>query len=602
MLTRRRAHVSARRNSLMIVLVGGLLATAASAWAAPGDGNPLGVPGFDNPKPTPPQAKSPAGSPGAVNPPPGNAGPGNPVPGSPPGGPTPGKDPIPGQPAPGQPAPTPDQAPPVEAPPPPAPLPPVPDAAAIGSSTKLLRQLFGQEIDAARNPTVKQEEAKKLLQQGIESKDDLAGKFVLLQAARDLAIGAADPTLALQVADELGRSFRIDALALKLDTMTQVSKTAIAPALSKQLADACGLVVDDAILADKYDIAKSVAVLGLAAAKKSRDAELIRQWTARAKDIDELMAAFDAVRDAAAALEAKPLDPAANSAVGRYRVLVKSDWDGGLAMLALGSDPALQALAAKELGDLQNVDDQLKLADGWWELAETQDPATKEKYESRAMAWYSRVLPNLQGLNKTRVEKRLADLNAKLYSKIAAALKAKRWTVAPPAGNMNNQRASGSLDVPDEPALVVGFDIGVLENNGNKSIRSIRPIFLTAHGDVNGPTRGDNRGPGQGADVQNVRAKEGFAVAGITVRAGNRIDGLSVTFMQIQGMGLNPRSAYTSDWYGNQAGSAEVRQGGSGQPVIGLATRTSNGGGGGPGGFGNRGGTTLEAIAIILTR
>ncbi len=50
---------------------------------------------------------------------------------------------------------------------------------------------------------------------------------------------------------------------------------------------------------------------------------------------DELLAAFDAVREAAGMLDAKLLDGGRDLVVGCYRVLLKSDWDGGLVMLAL---------------------------------------------------------------------------------------------------------------------------------------------------------------------------------------------------------------------------------------------------------------------------
>jgi hypothetical protein len=65
---------------------------------------------------------------------------------------------------------------------------------------------------------------------------------------------------------------------------------------------------------------------------------------------------------------------------------------------------------------MQKPDDaaaQLAAADAWWELAEKpQNKANRAQYASRAKAWYEQALPQLAGLNKTKAEKRLADIGA----------------------------------------------------------------------------------------------------------------------------------------------------------------------------------------------
>src|SRR5439155_13884056 len=124
-------------------------------------------------------------------------------------------------------------------------------------------------------------------------------------------------------------------------------------------------VADEAIAADNYELAKQAAALALAAAKKTRDPELNKQMIGRAKEVEAFEESYRGVKAAQAALDEKPLDPEANLAVGRYRVLVKNDWDRGVPMLALGSDPKLKELAVQELDASTSGDDQLKLADAW---------------------------------------------------------------------------------------------------------------------------------------------------------------------------------------------------------------------------------------------
>jgi len=454
-----------------------------------------------------------------------------------------------------------------------------PDDAAQANAAKLIHDLFGTQIDVAKTNIAKDELAKKLLQQGIDSKADPAGQFVLYKMARDLAVGVGDPAVALQSIDETARAFRIDTYPMRQETLAALAKTAINPIQSRALADAAWTALDDALAADNFDVAKLLATQGLAAAKRGKDVDMLRQWTARAKDIEELESAFDDVRAALTTIEQKPLDPAANSAVGHYRIFVKGDWDTGLPMIALGKDSPLQALAIVEMLPPAEPEGQLKLADAWWDLADSSaDAAEKDRLQGRALYWYGQSLPNLTGLPKAKVEKRLQDVTGKVFARVQAAVRGNKLQYTSTVGP---NRGVGFIDKPDEGALLVGFEIGFGGGNEGQYVRSIRPLFLGARGEIQGSTHGGGRG-----DVLTVRAREGFAIGGLTLKAPNRIEGLSVTFMQIQGIGLNTRNAYTSDWYGGHGGT-NIRLGGSGAPLVGIAGKADN---------------TLQELALMQTR
>jgi hypothetical protein len=454
-----------------------------------------------------------------------------------------------------------------------------PDEAAQNNAAKLIRDLFGNQIDAAKTNIAKDELAKKLLQQGIDSKADPAGQFVLYKMARDLAVAVGDPAVALQSVDETDRAFRIDSYTMRQETLAALAKTAINPIQSRALAEAAWTALDDALAADNFDIAKLLATQGLAAAKRGKDVEMNRQWTARAKDLEELAAEFDAVRPALTIIVQKPLDPTANAAVGRYRIFVKGDWDTGLPMIALGTESPLQALAVVEMSPPAEPEGQLKLADAWWELAEgSADAAEKDRLQGRALYWYGQALPNLNGLPKAKVEKRLQEVTAKIFPRVQVAVRGNRLQYTATAGQ---NRGGGFFDKPEEGALLVGFEICLAKGNEGQYVRSIRPLFLGAHREIQGMMHGDGRG-----DVLTVRAREGFAVGGMTIKVSNRIAGLSVTFMQIQGTGLNTRNTYSSDWYGGNAG-ANIRLGGSGAPMVGIAGKADN---------------TLQELELMQTR
>ncbi len=94
-------------------------------------------------------------------------------------------------------------------------------------------------------------------------------------------------------------------------------------------------------------------------------------------------------------------------------------------------------------------------------------------------------------------------------------------------------------------------------------------------------------GAGGPGNTITLKANEGFAVGGVTAKVSGRLEGLSITFMQIQGLTLNPRNVYNSPWAGGQSSGGEIRLGGSGSPVIGIAGRLTN---------------VVEAISLITLR
>ena len=128
---------------------------------------------------------------------------------------------------------------------------------------------------------------------------------------------------------------------------------------------------------------------------------------------------------------------------------------------------------------------------------------------------------------------------------------------------------SGSLEfeeVSPDGAVLAGFEVGLGSFANKPVIHSIRPVYRNSQGEVTGEPHG-TFDKGQIA----VKAKEGYAVAGITVKAGIGIDGMSVTFMRIKDdKTLDASDAYTSEWIGGKGGGRETLLAGTGTPVTGI--------------------------------
>jgi hypothetical protein len=162
-----------------------------------------------------------------------------------------------------------------------------------------------------------------------------------------------------------------------------------------------------AVARDDYDTAINLVEMAVNEARKARDTEHLKHVVGRSKEVEELSKAFREVKRAADKLEEDPTDPDANLAVGRYRCLVKGDWDNGLPMLALGSDAVLKDLAVTELGVVATEEQQAELADRWWELAKKEEGRHQRLIREHAASWYQNAIAGLKGLSKSRAESRI---------------------------------------------------------------------------------------------------------------------------------------------------------------------------------------------------
>jgi hypothetical protein len=134
-------------------------------------------------------------------------------------------------------------------------------------------------------------------------------------------------------------------------------------------------------------------------------------------------------------------------------------------------------------------------------------------------------------------------------------------------------------EVPAQGALLVGFDCGVGAFGNIETVYALRAIYRTAKGKVCLNDHGlfEDQPLGAGRVLRSkvlrrvrILARPGYAVGSITVRSGLNINGLSVTFMRIDGTRLNPQKCYESPWVGDRTGGGERFQAGYGAPVVGV--------------------------------
>jgi hypothetical protein len=134
-------------------------------------------------------------------------------------------------------------------------------------------------------------------------------------------------------------------------------------------------------------------------------------------------------------------------------------------------------------------------------------------------------------------------------------------------------------ELPDEGALLVGFDVALSKFVNSETVCALRPVYLTADGQASYGEHGSfSNQPASGKKGQKtrvtrtvqLRAPAGFAVAGVTIRTGLHINGLSLIYMRINGATLDPSQPYASEWVGDQTGGTETTISGEGAPVVGV--------------------------------
>jgi hypothetical protein len=71
-------------------------------------------------------------------------------------------------------------------------------------------------------------------------------------------------------------------------------------------------------------------------------------------------------------------------------------------------------------------------------------------------------------------------------------------------------------------------------------------------------------------------AMPGYGVGAIAVAGGGGLDSFKLTFMKIDGKGLDPNDTYSSEKIGGPGGGSPYVFGGDGTPIVGILGRVSD--------------------------
>lgn len=316
-------------------------------------------------------------------------------------------------------APAPASAPSATSPSPP-PEPPkrsaVPDASRVKEAEKAVKDVFKAEY--ARRAAADRATLAKLLLQSATSQSNPAERWVCLAQAQELAAQAGEWDVAWDAITQASIAFECDGLSMKIALLVQAAKAVKTPEDAARLVERHLRVVDEAIKGDYLDVAEKAAASAVQWSKKAANPAMGTQVAARAKEVADIKAAFDRSNRARETLAKNPQDPAASQEYGLYLCLAKGEWDLGLPLLAQGPEGPYRTIATKELEVPGGATEQCSLGDFWWDQSEKESGASKAAARSRALTWYNRALPGLDGIVRVRTEKRLTDAEMAQYGYI----------------------------------------------------------------------------------------------------------------------------------------------------------------------------------------
>ncbi len=284
---------------------------------------------------------------------------------------------------------------------------PVPDKALQAKSRRLFKEIFAKEL-ADHSSASRRKLALKLLEMAEKSADVPPDHFVLLVAAAEASRDAADLELTARATDALATAYHVDGLRIRSDIALAVLAMRDPAAGSEANCLVIFQLCDQLVAIDDYTTATRL-LTGLRPLVTAHP-PLVAQVARRAQEMDAIRAASDRAERLSDRLRSTPDDPSANLVVGQFFCFYKQDWPHGLPFLAKSSDQRMKGLAATELGRPADAEAVIRLADGWWEIANSlRDPARRH-IQLHAVVLYKLVLDKSSGLRRVAIEKRIDEV------------------------------------------------------------------------------------------------------------------------------------------------------------------------------------------------
>lgn len=282
---------------------------------------------------------------------------------------------------------------------------PLPEKAKLDAAKLAARDRYFAELKQA-NPAA----LKTFLDAADATGDDDARQAALYLVVADAAAENGQWPLAFDAVERLAHHFDYDALAGKIKLLETAGKTKNADArilIVNRLVE----LIDEAVEAQRFDLAELAAKLGESVAARLRDAKLRKELSTRRSKLEarrrENTVETGELARAEAVLKGDPNDAEANRVLG-IRLAADDNWPEALDHLRRADDAELRSAATAEANRPDVAEKQAELADVWWQLADgLENEKQRAALRARAVYWYSRAVAGLKGLPQVRASRRI---------------------------------------------------------------------------------------------------------------------------------------------------------------------------------------------------
>jgi hypothetical protein len=331
---------------------------------------------------------------------------------------------------------------------------PVPPADKRKEAETAIRDIFKDDL----KKTAVQDQldlAAKFIEQGKATTADPASRYELYSMAMDIAAKQGSVNIVCNAGDVMDEQFQVDAIQLKSKALEQIQRLQRTKEQSAELASTWLTLANDAVKKEDYAAALNICTNAQQNARGAQDMALFASVNKRTEEIRSERVQFDATKAARAKLFENPDDAASNLLLGKFYCFNKNDWAKGLPLLAKSGDAKWTEVAAADIAAPKDPNDQAALGDKWWALATTNLlKAEQDGVKVRAAHWYEIAVPELTGLPKLKLEKRLQELQPVLAAGEAAA-----------TGTSEETRKA----LPTDAEMKSLKELAIAEKNGDKA-------------------------------------------------------------------------------------------------------------------------------------
>jgi hypothetical protein len=288
---------------------------------------------------------------------------------------------------------------------------PRPSPEALRHARSKVEDVYGADFRRANTAEMQKALAVSIMATSREEHES-ASRYVLIQAARDLAIRIGALDIAKEADRFTAQEFDEDEQSLQIDTLRQLSNKAPPDTLEPIVLALAEHIRGLLATADGIDSADALIKHVVNAARRSRNPNLQAAAAGVVTELRERQKAIAKLRPYYDRLRVNNNDREAAAIIGKHLCLEEGEWGEGLRFLGRATESPLSIAARAELGAQNSAAGKLRAAELWKAAFDSAAVNEKAAVGRHAISLYATALGSLSGLERTRVEKTIEEIQA----------------------------------------------------------------------------------------------------------------------------------------------------------------------------------------------